>query len=84
VHVDEVLLTHNGLNHKPQVLGDGVAVALSDDLARVLDRKFDLQFLVPIRIDFQFSLSDPFGIVLVDVLDLEIVGDVEFFQSCQD
>ena len=83
-HVDEVFLTHHRFDHKAQVFGDGVAIAFANDLAGILNRKLDLQVLVPVRVDLQFSLADPFGVVFINIFDFKIVRDVEFFQSCQD
>jgi hypothetical protein len=84
LHIDEVFLAHHGFDHESQIIGNRIAIALAYDLARVLDCKFDLQILVPVGIDFQLALADPFGIVFIDVLDDKVVLDVEFFQSCQD
>ena len=84
LHVDEIFLAHDGLDHEAQVLGDGVAVAFPHDLAGILDGELDLQVLVPVGVDFQFALPDPLGVVFVDVLDLEVMLDVEFFQSGPD
>ena len=83
-HIDEVFFAHNRFDHESQIIGNRIAIALAYDLTGVLDRKFDLQILVPIGIDFQLALADPFGIVFIDVLDDKVVLDVEFFQSCQD
>jgi hypothetical protein len=83
-HIDEVLLPHHGFDNEAQILGNGIAVALAYDLAGVLDGELDAQILVPIGIDLQLALPDPTGIIFVNILDLEAVGNVEFFQSCQD
>jgi hypothetical protein len=84
VHVHKIFLAHHRLDHEAQILGDGIAEALTHDLARILDGEFDLQVLVPVAVDLQFTLADPLGVVFVDVLDDEVVRDVELFQSCQD
>jgi hypothetical protein len=42
------------------------------------------QIPVPVGIDIQFALPDPFGVIFIDVLDFEIMLDVEFFQSGPD
>ena len=47
-------------------------------------KKFDFQILVPVGIDIQFALPDPFGVVFIDIFDLKFVGNIELFQSCQD
>jgi hypothetical protein len=84
LHVDKVFLPHHGFYHKAQILGDGVSVAFAHNLARILDREFDLQILVPVRIDIQLSLPNPLGVVLINAFNLKFVGNIEFFQSCQD
>jgi hypothetical protein len=83
-HVDEVLFTHHGFDNKPEILGNRVAVGFTDNLAGVLYGELDPQVLVPVGIDLQLALTDPFGVVFINVLDDEVVLDVEFFQSCQD
>ena len=83
-HVDKVFLSHYRFDHETQVLGNGVAVALSDDLTRILDGKLDFSVLVPIAVDLESALSNPLGIIFVDALDLEFVLDVELFQSGPD
>lgn len=84
LHVDEILFTHYGFDDKPQVFRNGIPVTLADNLAGILNREFDFQVLVPVRIDLQFTFPDPFRIIFIDILDDELVGDVELFQSCQD
>ena len=83
-HVDEILLAHNCLDHIPQVFGHWIAEALANQLAGVLNRELDLEVLVPVRINFQFSFPDPLGIILNDALTLEIMLDVESLQSDPD
>jgi len=53
-------------------------------LTRILDRERDLAILVPVRIDLELALPNPFGVEPDDTLDLKIVGDVELFQSDPD
>jgi len=83
-HVDKVFLSHYRFDHETQVLGNGVAVALSDDLAWILDGELDFSLLVPIAVDLESALTNPLGIIFVDALDLEFVLDVELFQSGPD
>jgi hypothetical protein len=83
-HVDEVFFTHHGFDNEPEILGNGVAVGFTDNLAGILHGELDPQILVPVGIDLQLARADPFGVVFIDVLDDEAVLDVEFFQSCQD
>ena len=84
LHVDEVFFAHHGFDHKPQVFGNGIAIAFPNDLAGVLNREFDFQVLVPVGVNFEFACSDPFGIILVNIFDLKVMFQVEFFQSGPD
>ena len=84
VHLDNIVFSHYGLHHKPQVLGEGISKTFADDLAGILNGELDLQVFVPVRVDLQFSFPDPFGVVFVDVLYFEVVLEVEFFQSGPD
>jgi hypothetical protein len=83
-HIYKVFFPDNRFDHIAQVFGNGVPKTLAHDLTGVLDGKFNFQVLVPIGIDLELSLADPFGIVFIDILDDKIMLDVEFFQSCQD
>ena len=84
LHIDKIFFSHDGLDHKPKIFGNRVAITFAYDLARILNRKFDFQIFVPIRVDLELTLADPFGIVFIDVFDDKVMLDVEFFQSCQD
>jgi len=84
VHVDKVLFADHGLDHKAQVVGRLITIGLADDLAGILDGELDAKLFVPVGVDGQFALTDPLCIEVVDGFDVEIVLDVEFFQSCQD
>jgi hypothetical protein len=84
LHVDEVFFAYHGFDHKPQVFGNGIPIAFPNDLAGVLHREFDLQVLVPVGVDFEFALTDPLGIVLINIFDFKVVFQVEFFQSGPD
>jgi hypothetical protein len=84
LHVDEIFLTHHRLDHKAEIFGDGIAVTLAYDLTRVLHREFKFQIRVPVRTDLEFAFADPFGIVFIDIFDLKVVGEIEFFQSGPD
>ena len=79
LHVDEILLSNDRPDNKSQIFSHGITIAFTDDLARVLDREFNLQVFVPIGIDLEFSLSDPFGIIFIDVFNLKIMIYIEFF-----
>jgi hypothetical protein len=84
LHIDKIFLPYDGFHHKPKIFGDRVAITFAYNLTGILDREFDFQILVPIRVHVEFSFPDPLGIVFIDVLDLKFMGNVEFFQSCQD
>jgi len=84
LHVDKIFFAHNGSDHKPKVFGNGIAIALSYDLAGILNREFDFQVLVPVGIDLQLAFTNPFGIIFIDVLNFKIVLEVKFFQSGPD
>jgi hypothetical protein len=42
LHVDEIFFANNGFDHKPKIFGNGIAIALSDNLAGILNRELDL------------------------------------------
>jgi hypothetical protein len=83
-HINKVLFTDNGLDHESQVFGHRISKGFSHQLAGILHCKFDLEVLVPIGIDFELSIPDPPGVKPDDALYLEVVGDIEFFQSGPD
>lgn len=84
LHVDEVFFTYNGLHHKSQVVGNGVTIAFPYNLAGVLNRKFNFQVFVPVRINLEFAFTDPFGIVFINIFYVKVMFQVVFFQSGPD
>jgi hypothetical protein len=84
LHVDKIFFAHHRLDHKTEIFGNGITVTLANDLARILNRKLDFQVLVPIGIDLELALPNPFGIVLIDVFNFKIMLKIEFFQSGPD
>ena len=84
MHVDEIFFAHHRLYRIPQIFGHRIPKGFADQLTGVLYGKFDFKILVPVGIDFQLPFFDPLGIILDDAPDLEIVLDVEFFQSGPD
>jgi hypothetical protein len=84
LHVDEVFFSDNGFHNKPKVVGNGVSIAFSDNLTGILNRKFDFQIFVPVRVDLEFAFADPFGIVFVNIFYIKVLFEVEFFQSGPD
>ena len=83
-HVNEVLFPDHGLDRISKVIGYGISKGFSYKLAGVLNRKLDLQILIPVRIYLEPSFFDPFCIELNDTDNFEIVLDFEFFQSGPD
>jgi hypothetical protein len=83
-HFDDVLFANNLFNHVAQVLGYGFAISFSYYLAGILDGKLHLSLFVPVRIHLQSTLTDPFGVVLVDGSYFKVVIYIEFFQSGPD
>jgi hypothetical protein len=84
VHLDEIFFPHHRFHNKPEVFCNRIPKGFADDLTRILNRKLDLEVLIPVGVDLQFSLPDPFGIIFVDIFYLKGVFDIELFQSCQD
>ena len=84
MHLNKVFLTRQGFDHKTQIIRHRIPETFAHDLAGVLNGKLDFQFFIPVGVDFQFSLPDPFGIILVDAGNFKMVLDIEFFQSSPD
>jgi hypothetical protein len=84
LHVDKIFLSHHAFDDKTKIFGNGVPKGFSDQLTRILNRKFYFQVLVPIGTDLEFSLPNPLGIVLDDTSGFKIVWNIEFFQSDPD
>lgn len=83
-HVNEVLFPHHGLDHKSQVIGNGISQCFSYQLTWILDSEFNFSVLVPVTTGFEFSFFDPFCVELNNAQDFKLVLNLEFFQSCQD
>lgn len=84
LHIDKVFFAHHRLDHEAEIFGNGIAVALADNLARILNREFDFQVFVPIGINLEFALPNPFGVVFIDVFNFKSMLEIEFFQSGPD
>ena len=65
-HLNDVFGANDLSDDIAQILGDSLAIALSDNLAGILDGEFDLAFLIPVGIDLQASFANPFGVILVN------------------
>ena len=48
LHVDKILFTNNRLNHETEVFRNGIAIAFANDLAGILNCKFDFKIFIPI------------------------------------
>ncbi len=83
-HVNEILFTNHGFDHKAQVISHRITQRLPDQLAGVLHGELYFQVLVPVGIDFKLSFPDPLSVIFDNALDFKIVRDVEFFQSGPD
>ena len=83
-HINKIFFPHNGLHHKPKIVCHRISVSLAYNLTRILNRELDLKILVPVRVYRQLSFPNPFGIVLVDASNFEVIRDIEFSQSFQD
>jgi hypothetical protein len=84
LHIYKVFLSDHSFDYKPKILGNGITKGFSDQLTRILNRKLNFQFLVPVRTDIEFSFPDPLGIVLDDAFGFKAVWNIEFFQSDPD
>jgi hypothetical protein len=84
LHVDKIFLSHHAFDDKTKILGNGIPKGFSDQLARILNRKFYFQVLVPIGTDLEFTLPNPLGIVLDNTSGFKVVWNIEFFQSDPD
>lgn len=61
-HIHKVFLAHNPFGHKPQVFGIGISVSLSYLITWILSREFNLPIFVPVGIDPELALADPFSV----------------------
>jgi hypothetical protein len=84
LHVDKIFFSHHTFDDKTKILGNGISEGFSDQLARILNRKFYLQVLIPIGTDFKFTIPYPFGIILDNTFGFEVVWNIKFFQSDPD
>lgn len=82
--INKIFFTHNGLDHKSQVIHNLVGPALSADIAGVLHGKLGLDVFIPVGIDFQFSFPDPLGIEFNNGDQLKFMRNIIFAQSFQD
>jgi len=83
-HVHKIFFPHHGFHHKAQIIGNGIAIAFSDNLTGILDGELDFQVLVPVGIDLETAFPDPFGIIFIDIFNFKVVFYVKFFQSGPD
>ncbi len=69
LHINEIFFTNNGFHNKTQIFGNGISITLSDNLAGILYREFNLQIFVPVGTGFKPTFTDPFCIVFVNVFN---------------
>ncbi len=48
LHIDKIFFTHHSLDHISKIFGNRITKRFSDQLAGVLNRKFDFPVLVPV------------------------------------
>ncbi len=65
-HFNDVFLTDHRFDNIPQIIGNWVTEAFSDNLAWILDCECDFKILVPIGINLESPFTNPFCIVLVN------------------
>jgi len=83
-HVDEVFFPDHLFHDIAEIIGNGIAETLPHKLTGVLNGEGHLQIFIPVRAYREFSLADPFRIVLDDAGDFKVVRNIEFFQSGPD
>jgi hypothetical protein len=83
-HINEVLFTNHRLDDKTEVVGCGIPVTFTDDLTRVLHCELNLPFFVPVRTHLQAPLTNPLCVIGVDGSYVELMLNIEFFQSGPD
>ena len=84
LHINKIFFPYHSLDNISQIVCNRIAKRFSNQLAGVLNRKFDFPVLVPIRRGFEFSFFYPLCVKLNNALDFKIVRDLEFCQSGPD
>jgi hypothetical protein len=84
LHIHKVLFADHRFDNISHVFRHCIAEAFSNQLARILYRKFDFHILVPVGIHFQLSFTDPLGIILNNTFTFKIVFDIESLQPDPD
>ena len=83
-HFDVILLAHHRFDHEPQVVDDLVRTGFAPDITGVLNGESGFDILVPVGIDLEGAVFDPFGIQFDNGRKLERMGNLIFSQSFQD
>ncbi len=83
-HFDDIFFADHRFNNIAQIIGDRIAETFANNLARVLDGKFDFQIFIPLGTDLQPPFTDPFRIILINGCYFKVMIDIEFFQSGPD
>jgi hypothetical protein len=80
-HVNKVFFPNHGFDHKTKILGAFITEAFADDVAGILDGELDLEVFVPVGVNLEFPLPDPFGVPAIDADDVNLVRQFEFLLS---
>jgi len=83
-HLYNVFLTHAGGNNISKVICNNIAFTFAYNLTWILDSKLDLSVFIPVGVNLQSSLANPFRVVSIDRGNFKFVIDIEFFQSGPD
>lgn len=65
-HFYHIFFAYHHLDDIPQIFSHGFAIAFADNLTGILDSKLYSSLPVPFRINFQPTLTDPFGVILIN------------------
>ncbi len=79
--VNEVFFTNTGLEDIAHVICNRIAKGLADQVAWILNGELYFQVLVPVGRNLYFAFVEPPGVETQDGFNLEIVRNLEFFQS---
>ncbi len=82
--INEVFFTHNGLDHKTEIINNLVGPALPTDIAGILNRELGTDVFIPVGIDLQLAFTNPLRIQLDNSNKFKFMRYLEFTQSFQD
>jgi hypothetical protein len=84
LHVYKIFLSDHAFDDKTKILSNRISQRCSNQLTRILNSEFNPQILVPVGTDFQFTLTDPLGVVFNNALSFKVMSNIKFFQSDPD